>query len=968
MLPLFATLAGGFPLRRTLYGETWSFPVYLAFMFRLLVGVAGFWILLVSTPYLVMGAGELRWVAAAALGLLLALWNRGYSAVLIRLTGARPLADDERFAPFFAAVDERSRVPPPRRYVVPVPGGRLVNAIALPSARQPRVVFTSSLLELLEPDEVGAIYAHEVGHVEYFRGRSLRIVEIVVYLMTAAAVVWSLLPWSGFLPAISWPLLFFILLKQRTRWMRGHETDTDLRAAELCGDADALIRALTRLHQLMLLPRRLALETEWAMSHPSLARRIQAIRAAAGPEAGPETEATGEAEPTSAALKEEADRPPPLFLRTSKAGTSILLEPERISWFEGVAATPPTPEAPPIDALHRAAASSRTLVYGQLAELRLEVRRGKTSLVVIDRQGEKRSFGIANDDVAAVQSRLDAVDARLGTPSGEVVSKAARSWHRVLAAAAALSSVLPPVAGAVSVPALFAVVKPRPVSLVAAGLAGLAACGYRVLQVPVHSAGPELTIVNTWLLGLTSLVLLASGIGWARRAPTVRSQGAWLLAAICWGLTVVHWGVLFFLSGAGGTPDVYRLNWFLYWAPSAFLLPLSAAVALFFVRTRGGRLAFVVAAVLALVPLAATTTAFRDAFVDDPLVPRGPVAPSVARGLEEVARAELDVSGTQLVLSPSGETWAVCVAPGWGFCNSLTWRLGRVDGSPLPAGAEELTGATQLAFVDDERLVLLSQAAAEESAGYGETSLGSVVVRRSLVTGEARPIELPASGNYETHLGVSGESWTVVTFAYRDERHLLCRFTGGWSDDAFEETVWDLGDVEMGWVRGAAGRGDHALAVRTRFNFAAFYARNGTQEVVGLSPAGEERLLVSTRLGLTCDIFPPSEKGLCVARDRGRTFLWRVDPAGREEPEVVGTYRSPGGEVLLPADDGVLILTPYGSPYWLEHDGGPLVVLEWPAERRSGTLAVSGTGLVAELQETASEGGGSVLLIYRPSW
>ena len=42
----------------------------------------------------------------------------------------------------------------------------------------------------------------------------------------------------------------------RAQKMRAHETDADLRAIELCGDAEALIRGLIRIYEINHIPRR----------------------------------------------------------------------------------------------------------------------------------------------------------------------------------------------------------------------------------------------------------------------------------------------------------------------------------------------------------------------------------------------------------------------------------------------------------------------------------------------------------------------------------------------------------------------------------------------------------------------------------------------------------------------------------------------------------------------------------------
>ena len=51
LIVLFAL--AGWPLRRALFSETWSFPSYLWFYVRLVLAIYGFWILLVAAPFLV---------------------------------------------------------------------------------------------------------------------------------------------------------------------------------------------------------------------------------------------------------------------------------------------------------------------------------------------------------------------------------------------------------------------------------------------------------------------------------------------------------------------------------------------------------------------------------------------------------------------------------------------------------------------------------------------------------------------------------------------------------------------------------------------------------------------------------------------------------------------------------------------------------------------------------------------------
>jgi Zn-dependent protease with chaperone function len=72
-----------------------------------------------------------------------------------------------------------------------------------------------------------------------------------------------------------------IALGRRAAKSQQHETESDLRAAALCGDPEALVRGLVKLHLHARIPRRYDVDIERAASHPSLVRRIQAIRAGA---------------------------------------------------------------------------------------------------------------------------------------------------------------------------------------------------------------------------------------------------------------------------------------------------------------------------------------------------------------------------------------------------------------------------------------------------------------------------------------------------------------------------------------------------------------------------------------------------------------------------------------------------------------------------------------------------------------
>src|SRR5262249_46207009 len=129
-----------------------------------------------------------------------------------------------------------------------------------------------------------------------------------------------------------------------------NETASDLRAVELSGNAEALVRALTKVYTFSRVPRRVDAEMERMASHPSLARRIRAIRAAAG-------------------VTQPAALPQPESVRGG--ATVVTFETDRLHWqeSEGVA---------------------HMLSYAHLTELRLHARAtGSPRLVAVERGGRR---------------------------------------------------------------------------------------------------------------------------------------------------------------------------------------------------------------------------------------------------------------------------------------------------------------------------------------------------------------------------------------------------------------------------------------------------------------------------------------------------------------------------------------------------------------------------------------------------
>src|SRR5262249_3807405 len=119
------------------------------------------------------------------------------------------------------------------------------------------------------------------------RMRGYRVVDLG--LIAAGALIVPRLsgPLTALVALLMWFLALVVALGWRARDRQRNETASDRRAVALTGNADALARGLTKLHTFARLPRRYDVEREQRATHPSLARRIRDLRAAAGLEAAP---------------------------------------------------------------------------------------------------------------------------------------------------------------------------------------------------------------------------------------------------------------------------------------------------------------------------------------------------------------------------------------------------------------------------------------------------------------------------------------------------------------------------------------------------------------------------------------------------------------------------------------------------------------------------------------------------------
>ena len=153
--------------------------------------------------------------------------------------------------------------------VLPTRGAAFFNAIATPGMH-PTVWLAEPLLEELSLDEAAAVLVHESSHVE--RRDDLRRMGTAVALLAAIhAAVLAVAMMDVALVSVVFVVAYWLAVGALGR---PHELIADRRAGE-AGLADAMGRALVKLHRLNNTPRNVDQQT--MPSHPTLVDRLRAL-------------------------------------------------------------------------------------------------------------------------------------------------------------------------------------------------------------------------------------------------------------------------------------------------------------------------------------------------------------------------------------------------------------------------------------------------------------------------------------------------------------------------------------------------------------------------------------------------------------------------------------------------------------------------------------------------------------------
>lgn len=921
-LALLAFIIASYPARRRIYEESWSLAAYLRHSIRLWVAFLGQWILLALLPTLIRsaegwapGSGA---VVAAALVVAALAWVHFNARVFAAILGARPL-DRADLWPRFERVLARADCRRPRVLWLETHGGRWANALAVPGADQPAVVFTAPLLNALTAAEIAAIFAHEVAHLEYFHPRRLLRRKMLLAALTLAllAVVLTLGVGSGTFAVLvwAWPLILLFVLVFQVAGSQGREHASDLRALELTSDPEALISGLTRIHEMARLPRRWAAGREGRVSHPSLADRVRAIREAAV-ESG-------------LALRDETPMPDVVVRSAGDAGEVVLLCTDRLHWFDGA-----DPVENELGALLRTSRESRSLRYEDLADLRLEARGARRDLVAALASGERLTLPLDIEDVSRVKAALERLDLRVRGTSPEVATSRARAQaldvrDRILACLGAIVGLLTPFSLSLSATAILALARPARITLLAAGAVALTEGALYVASYgsTIGGAAAGSAILLLQLALGTAMVYEARAR--ARRGLEDPRQIRKAALALLSGLAALYLVLLAAFVHPGSPLPLMHLHLGARARPGLVAVLAALAVCLPGLRRRRWRVPALTAAAAAAALTLIGSLWFRDHYTGDTMLTRLPFLQTVPVELREVRRTTLPTRPFDLRISPSGGRLAAQVLPsaedGTGSAD-VGFLIERDDGGWI------FQRATDLAFVDDNRAVLLAY-----DVGLGSFEVRIVELDAPLRT--LRSVALPPLAAPSLNLDAARGRWWVVGRDAEDGQLVVASSDLRATDSAAEIRRFAApGGPGVGGLASAAG--STVVAVTSRFIGGPLatlalmldpLSAGSVTEVWGVGTKSSRRLATTTaHVSCVASTGGAASVACAAAGPGGVTTLWSVDPNG--------PVLTPVGEV----PDYVYDLRPGPGDRWLlRRFAGPPLAVD-PRTRRALVLGLGG--------------------------
>ncbi|MDQ3950104.1 MAG: hypothetical protein M3282_07140, partial [Gemmatimonadota bacterium] len=618
-------------------------------------------------------------------------------------------------------------------------------------------------------------------------------------------------------------------------------------------------------------------------------------------------------------------------LRSTEPGAYVALDDKRAYWFDGV---PADATAESMAALREQATSYRAVAYADLTELRIAVGRGGgRALLARDRAGKTWSMPLRADDVAAAQQALDVLDVRLGNHVREDWATKARVDAVLLALA---------LVGALDfgwpwIPLVVTLVKPSAASVAAMGAMAI---GRVVVGALAGTLGANaLGLGGAWQVAAVSmLAMFAFGVsachlawrwagGGAKRSA--RQSFAFMTLA-CLGAVLVGALAATTTYGSAGSANVAPLSLPTRGpAPAAAILLLGVGAAFLTYRDSLRRRSGAALAVLALA-LGGVGVNGQRLFVrgSDPGI-------TWTTGWADVAgRVDLNGSAYRLHLSPGGQRFAVQAAgrrparyedDGDERAVSLwTFTIASI------AGARRTTEGFDLAFVDDERVLVLRPASAsgdslELSVERAEGSDSVPSWRRTIPAYYAPTLVLDrATGTWRVS-GHDASAGAVVTSVGRigSDSVKTTRLSGALLGGRPLHTYRD-GTSLIATLHGSYGTRQMLLSLLGFFPFRwdVWHVVNGERRSVGALPGVPE---CSGR----------DETLLCVARGPSGVTLWRIGASGTAAPAALGALPA-GLDLWDIGTDGRIAAT--------GRDGGTLAIVDAGLGRGT-RIALGGGGV-----------------------
>lgn len=418
-LPMFQTLAIDIGLilvcfsvdhfqRRSVLNQTWNLFEALVHTTRLVFAINGFWFIAAVAPSIVLESGSFMWEAAGGLSVLLVVWCYFYAWIASRIVSSSAIEPDIRHS--LADIIEGANAPEPTIYAIHADNSGFFNAFAIPSLFSPTVMISRALFRYFDPDEIRAIFAHEIAHLEEYPKKRLLVLSLIEYglvvfgCLCVPALKFFDVPAIDYVPLL-WIVIVIFCFSLKVRKQQKSEHYSDIRAAELSGNVDATINALTKVHTFNFSPRRTDMEFEANSTHPSLAKRIRAIRQHFKLDEKHD-DADGTPKKTLVInLEKEIDGYNRVLIGETRL--TLLFMEDRADSDAGVFLAD-NPEQ--IDAMLDGAAKQSRIAYSRVAELRVEIKGKKYALRIIEKDGDKIDIPVRHEDLELIQKTLDTVD------------------------------------------------------------------------------------------------------------------------------------------------------------------------------------------------------------------------------------------------------------------------------------------------------------------------------------------------------------------------------------------------------------------------------------------------------------------------------------------------------------------------------------------------------------------------------